>query len=67
MTYGYVMKNLQFMDYLGFCEQKGFMYSEYMGDGQYRILALNNGTVTTMIRFEGEVRELREYETVSNQ
>ncbi|MNO80627.1 hypothetical protein D3C76_718400 [compost metagenome] len=57
MTYGYVMKNMQHMEYLGFCELKGFMYTEYMGDGQYRILALNNGTVTIMINYTGVKKE----------
>lgn len=57
MTYAYVMTNKQFMEYLGFCEQKGFLYSEYLGNGRYRILALNNGGVSELIYFNGVKQE----------
>lgn len=57
MTYGYVLKNMEYMEYLGFCELKGFVYSEYLGDGKYRILALNNGMVTILINYKGMKKE----------
>jgi len=60
MTYTYVMENKQYMEYLGFCEQKGFVYSEYMGGGQYRVLALKDGRVSVLIHFKGMKQEEHE-------
>jgi predicted transcriptional regulator of viral defense system len=57
MNYQYVIKNKQFMEYLGFCNLKGFLYSEYMGRGEYRIIALNNGEASILIRFTGVGKE----------
>ncbi|WP_373232797.1 hypothetical protein [Cohnella sp.] len=38
-------------EYLGFCEQKGFIYSVQLDVGRYAVVALNNGQVTTLIQF----------------
>ncbi len=64
MNYQYVRNNMEFIEFLGFCPMKGFIYSEYMGDGKYRILALNDGEVTTLINFTGIKQEVKEEVTV---
>lgn len=38
-------------EFLGFCEQKGFIYSVQLDEGKYAIVALFNGQVTTLIQF----------------
>jgi len=53
INYRAVLKNKETLEYLGFCEQKGFVYSEYLGDGQYRIVCLHNGKANELIRFSG--------------
>lgn len=38
-------------EFLGFCEQKGFVYSVQIGNGKYAVVALLNGQVTVLIQF----------------
>jgi len=38
-------------EYLGFCVQKGFIYSVQLDTHYYAIVALYNGQVTTLIRY----------------
>lgn len=56
-NYRTLLRNKETLEYLGFCEQKGFVYSEYLGDGVYRIVALLKGQSTELIRFKGAKKE----------
>ncbi|GGG07000.1 hypothetical protein [Paenibacillus aceti] len=38
-------------EYLGFCDQKGFIYSVQLDTNNYAIVALYNGEVTTLIHY----------------
>ncbi|MGN7384090.1 hypothetical protein [Paenibacillus sp. SAFN-117] len=44
-------KNNSSKEYLGFCEQKGFIYSVPLDQRTFAVVALLNGTVTTLIQF----------------
>ncbi|MFC6334263.1 hypothetical protein ACFP56_16665 [Paenibacillus septentrionalis] len=44
-------KSNSLKEYLGFCEQKGFIYSVPLDQGTFSVVALQNGTVTTLIQF----------------
>lgn len=57
MTYNYVQRNNKRISFLGFCPQKGFVYSEDMGAGLWRIIALFDGEVTELIRYHGMTTE----------
>jgi len=61
MNYQYVVRNKKYMEYLGFCPIKGFLYSEYMGRGEYRIIALHDGDARELIRFTGVGKEQEVY------
>ena len=47
------LKKSKFKEYLGYCKEKGYMYSEYLGGGSYRIVSIKNGSVAELIRFKG--------------
>lgn len=36
-------------EYLGFCNQKGFIYSMQVDAGRYVVVALQNGNITSLI------------------
>ncbi|QNK57444.1 hypothetical protein [Paenibacillus sp. PAMC21692] len=38
-------------EYLGFCEQKGFIYSVQTDVNQFAVVALFNGRITTLISY----------------
>jgi|GEM_PF-1224457 len=38
-------------EYLGYCEQKGFIYSVQMDVNQFAVVALFNGKITTLISY----------------
>ncbi|MNW37778.1 hypothetical protein D3C74_148300 [compost metagenome] len=46
-----VFKNNDYKEYLGFCEQKGFIYSVQLDEENYAVVALHNGQVTMLIQF----------------
>ncbi|MBE0340171.1 hypothetical protein E4V51_01910 [Paenibacillus sp. 28ISP30-2] len=50
MTYQ-AFKNNNSKEYLGFCEQKGFIYSLQLDVGRYCVIALQNGCITTLITY----------------
>lgn len=50
MTYESFKRNSQ-KEYLGFCEQKGFIYSATLDAGKYAVVALRNGQVTVLISY----------------
>lgn len=39
-------------DYLGFCEQYGYMYSAQTSLGMYRIIGIKGNTVVELISYE---------------
>lgn len=39
-------------DYLGFCEQHGYIYSAQTSLGYYRIIGVKGNTVTELIAYE---------------
>ncbi|WP_310551795.1 hypothetical protein [Paenibacillus glufosinatiresistens] len=41
-------------EYLGFCEQKGFIYSVQLAKGRYAVVALQNGRATVLIQFTAQ-------------
>lgn len=41
-------------EYLGFCDQKGFIYSVQLDTDYYAIVALHNGQVTTLILYTAQ-------------
>jgi len=41
-------------EYLGFCEQKGFIYSVQLDEERYAVVALHNGQVTMLIQFTAQ-------------
>ena len=51
----YIRKHIDRLEYLGFCQMKGWLYSEYLGDGHYRIIAISNtdNSSTVLISFKG--------------
>lgn len=57
MNYDYVKRNSNRISFLGLCPQKGFMYSEDMGAGLWRVLSLNDGEVNELIRYHGMTTE----------
>lgn len=38
-------------EYLGFCEQKGFIYSVQLNARTYAVIALRHGYITTLITY----------------
>ncbi|WP_339321793.1 hypothetical protein [Paenibacillus sp. FSL W8-0194] len=50
MTYESFKRNSQ-KEYLGFCEQKGYIYSVTLDAGKYAVVALRNGQVTVLITY----------------
>ena len=50
MTYESFKRNSQ-KEYLGFCEQKGYVYSITLDAGKYAVVALRNGQVTVLITY----------------
>jgi len=38
-------------EYLGYCEQKGFIYSVQIDVNQFAVIALFNGGITTLISY----------------
>ncbi|MEI2282447.1 hypothetical protein [Paenibacillus polysaccharolyticus] len=44
-------KSISSKEYLGFCEQKGFIYSVQLDEERYAVVALHNGQVTMLIQF----------------
>jgi len=44
-------KNNSSKEFLGFCEQEGFIYSVQLDEGRFAVVALNNGQVTMLIQF----------------
>lgn len=40
-------------EFLGFCPLKGYIYSVPTGNSYWKIVALKNGRVETLIRFKG--------------
>ncbi|WP_422661785.1 hypothetical protein ACK8P5_25865 (plasmid) [Paenibacillus sp. EC2-1] len=59
--YGYALKNKAHLEFLGYCDQKGFVYSEYLGDESYRVISLNNGELLELIRFTGDRKDGYDY------
>ena len=57
LTLTYLRNNIKFLEYLGYCDTQGWVYSEYMGDGKYRILAVKDSVITILINFEGEKQD----------
>lgn len=57
MNYDYVQRNSNRITFLGLCPQKGYIYSEDMGAGLWRIIALFDGEVTELIRYHGMTTE----------
>lgn len=51
----YIKSHKDRLVYLGFCELKGWLYSEYLGDGWYRIIAISHkdNSTAVLIRFRG--------------
>lgn len=41
-------------EYLGFCEQNGFIYSVQLDEERYAVVALSNGQVTILIQFTSQ-------------
>ena len=59
MSWDYMKKNRKHMEYLGIDDAKNASYySEYLGDGQYRIIevTLTKMAVSEVIRFTGKKR-----------
>lgn len=52
-------KNNCSKEYLGFCEQKGFIYSVQLDKGRYVVVALHNGQVTLLIQFTTQLSVMR--------
>lgn len=52
-------KNNSSKEYLGFCSQKGFIYSLQLDDGRYAVVALHNGQVTVLIQFTSQSNPVR--------
>lgn len=50
MTYESFRSNSQ-KEYLGFCKQKGYIYSVTLDAGKYAVVALRNGQVTVLITY----------------
>ncbi|MFD1127632.1 hypothetical protein ACFQ3J_05495 [Paenibacillus provencensis] len=50
MTYESFRRNSQ-KEYLGFCEQKGYIYSVTLDAGKCAVVALRNGQVTVLITY----------------
>jgi predicted transcriptional regulator of viral defense system len=50
VNYESFRKNSQ-KEYLGYCEQKGYIYSVQTGVNQYSVIALQNGRITVLITF----------------
>lgn len=48
MTYESFKLNSQ-KEYLGFCEQKGYIYSVKLDAGKYAVVALKNSEITVLI------------------
>jgi hypothetical protein len=40
-------------EYLGFCTQKGYVYSVALAGNEYAVVALKDGETTTLITFQG--------------
>ncbi len=51
--YSYLRTHKKFISYLGYCEKKGFIYSEKLHDNHYRILAAYDGIVRVLIHYTG--------------
>ncbi|ANS76479.1 hypothetical protein AWM70_19440 [Paenibacillus yonginensis] len=47
-------KNNSSKEYLGFCEQKGFIYSVQLDERRFAVVALQNGQVTMLIQFTAQ-------------
>ncbi|WP_059050399.1 hypothetical protein [Paenibacillus senegalimassiliensis] len=52
-------KNNSSKEYLGFCEQKGFIYSVQLNEGRHAVVALHNGQVTMLIQFTAQPSIMR--------
>lgn len=50
MNYQSFKKNSD-KEFLGFCEEKGFVYSVKVDNGTYAIVALQNGNVEVLITY----------------
>ncbi|OBZ17102.1 hypothetical protein [Bacillus sp. FJAT-26390] len=50
MTYESFRRNSQ-KEYLGFCEQKGYIYSVMLDAGRYAVVALRNAEITILITY----------------
>lgn len=48
MNYQSFKKNSD-KEYLGFCEEKGFVYSVKVDSGRYSVVAVQNGNVEVLI------------------
>ncbi|WP_181592666.1 hypothetical protein [Paenibacillus sp. YN15] len=51
MTYASLIKNST-KQYLGYCEQKGYVYSVQVDTEKYAIVALRDSVVTTLIMYQ---------------
>lgn len=50
----YIRKHKDRLAYLGFCQVAGWLYSEYLGDGRYRIIAIStDNSSSVLINFKG--------------
>ena len=50
MNYQSFKKNSD-KEYLGFCEEKGFVYSVKVNSGTYAVVAMQNGNVEVLITY----------------
>jgi len=50
LNYESFRKNSQ-KEYLGYCEQKGYIYSVQIDVNQYSVVALQNGRITVLITY----------------
>ena len=52
-------KDISSKEYLGFCEQMGFIYSVQLDEERYEVVALHNGQVTMLIQFTSQPSVVR--------